>query len=148
LHRQLVSLVLPLPELEVEGQLEQVAFPVVALYFAATHTMHVPPSGPVDPASHRQLVFRKLALGDCEFAGHSVQIIEPGVVLYIDTEHAEHAPPSAPVYPASQIQAVTAVCPIAECPEFSLQAVQAVEPLSVLYVPAAHAEHRSPYAPV
>jgi acid stress-induced BolA-like protein IbaG/YrbA len=148
LHRQLVSSILPLAELEIEGQREHAALPIVALYSPATHTVHVPPSGPTDPALHRQLVFRKLALGDCEFAGHTVQIIAPGVVLYVDTEHAEHTCPSGPQYPALQIQAVTAVCPVAECPEFSLQAVQAAEPLSVLYVPAAHAEHRSPYAPV
>jgi hypothetical protein len=58
--------------------------------------VHVPPSGPVDPALHLQLDFRKLALGDCELTGHAVQIIEPGVVLYVDTEHAEHTSPSDP----------------------------------------------------
>ena len=36
------------------SQLLHVAGPVIALYFPATHSEHVPPSGPVEPASQTQ----------------------------------------------------------------------------------------------
>jgi hypothetical protein len=79
---------------------------------------------------------------------HAVHASLPLYALYFPAKHAQHVPPSGPQYPALQIQAVTVVCPVAECPEFSLQAVQAAEPLSVLYVPAAHAMHVPPSGPV
>ena len=40
--------------------------PCVALYLPATHISHVPPSGPVYPATHRQLVSRLLPLREIE----------------------------------------------------------------------------------
>ena len=118
-----------------------------------------------NPALHLQLLEVVLPASDGASAGQLVHTEEPAVAeylpamqtvhaslpraaLYFPATHAKHVPPSGPQYPASQLQAVAAVCPITECPEFALQAVQAAEPLSGLYVSAAHAEHRSPYAPV
>lgn len=40
--------------------------PCVSLYLPATHISHVPPSGPVYPATHRQLVSRLLPLREIE----------------------------------------------------------------------------------
>jgi hypothetical protein len=144
------------------------AEPMSFLYVPATHAEQDPPSDPVNPRLQRQLVERMLPMADTEFdeqlaqvedavapvvvenlpAMQSVHTTEPFSALYFPATHAKHVPPSGPQYPASQLQAVAAVCPITESPEFALQAVQAAEPLSGLYVSAAHAEHRSPYAPV
>jgi hypothetical protein len=87
LQVQLVEAVLPAGELEFDGQprhipevavaptlaeylpaaqSEQVAFPVNALYFPATHTAHGPPSGPVYPALQVQLVCTVLPAGERE----------------------------------------------------------------------------------
>jgi len=52
LHVQAVRVILPAGELALAGQLLQLASPLVALYNPATHTVHVPLSGPENPAGH------------------------------------------------------------------------------------------------
>ena len=49
------------------------ALPVVFLYFPATHAVHGPASGPVNPMLHAQpVVFETLDHGEMVFAGHTV----------------------------------------------------------------------------
>ncbi len=47
-------------------QFEQVAVPLNALYFPATHAEHVPPSGPAEPALQVQFVKEVLPTGALE----------------------------------------------------------------------------------
>ncbi len=58
------------------AQSEQVAVPVNALYFPATHAVHEPPSGPENPALQAQLVKPRLPAGELEFAGHARQFLK------------------------------------------------------------------------
>jgi hypothetical protein len=48
------------------AQSEQVAVPVNVLYLPATHAVHVPPSGPVDPALQVHAVKEVLPIGALE----------------------------------------------------------------------------------
>ena len=48
-----------------------------SLYVPPKHGVHVPPSGPLDPALHRHAVRAVLPAGEEEFAGQSRQIEEP-----------------------------------------------------------------------
>jgi len=65
--------VLPAGELESAGQPTQPELPVPNLYVPPKHCVHVPPSGPLDPALQMQAAKAVLAAGEPEFAGHSVQ---------------------------------------------------------------------------
>jgi len=97
----------------------------------------------------------------------SVHTALPVPVLYLPATHAKHAPPSAPVYPALQVQAVPDEPPAGEfAPAGQLvqtvallapvtaeyvpaeQLTHALDPVAVLYFPAAHAEHTPPLGPV
>ena len=50
-------------------QSSHVLYPANSLYFPATHSEHVPPSGPVEPALQVQAVSIELPDGDDEWAG-------------------------------------------------------------------------------
>ena len=148
MHRQLVWLVLPLAELEIEGQLEHRALPVVALYFPATHTVHVPPSGPEDPALHRQLVKLGLPLAELEVEGQlehralpavslyfpasqSMQAALSFTLLYIPAAHTVHVPPFSPAYPALHVQLARELRELAEL-EFDGQFSHSSLPAAIL----------------
>ena len=49
-----------------DPQLRHEAAPVTALYLPATHCVHVPPSGPVEPASQVHAVKAELPAGELE----------------------------------------------------------------------------------
>jgi len=55
-----------------------------------------------------------------------------------------HTPPSGPEKPVSHGQTVSALPPV---PEFAGQLVHACEPLVLLYVAAAQAQHEPPLGP-
>ena len=78
--------------------------PVTDLYLPATHCVHAPPLGPVDPALQVQSDALSLASRASEFAAQSVQAAEPATDLYLPNTHCVHTPPSGPVYPALQVQ--------------------------------------------
>ena len=62
----------------------QAADPVDVLYFPATHAVHGPPSGPVDPALQVQLVKAALPAGELESAGqavHDASVVCPVAIL-------------------------------------------------------------------
>ena len=169
LHVQEVTTVLGLGELELAGHARQVdssvapavaeylsaaqsvqtALPVVVLYLPATHAVHGPPLGPVNPTLQVQAMRVKLAIGELELVGHvrqvvatvaptvveyvpapqSVQTALPVAILYFPATHAVHGPPLGPVYPALQaglIQAALDVLAIGEV------------------VPAGHVSHTPP----
>ena len=138
----------------------QLAEPVIAVYLPASHAVHVPPSGPVDPALQMQLVTTALPAGELEFGGQSMhvelaeaptaveyvpaaqslQTADPVNALYCPASHGVQASPSIPKNPALQVQLVTTALPAGEL-EFDGQAVQAADPVDALYFPAAHAVH-------
>ncbi len=110
---QFVTAELPADELEFVGQSLQLADPVDALYFPATHAVHVSPSGPVHPVLQVQ---EALPAGELDPAGQvmhvelaeaptaveyvpapqSVHSAAPFKVLYLPGMHAGHVPPSGP----------------------------------------------------
>lgn len=101
----------------------QRAEPVGVLYFPATQFIHVPPSGPDDPALQVQPAKAEVPAGEYEFAGQvmlvsdvapaprrylpapqSVHVAAPVDVLYFPATHWVHVPPSGPDAPALQVQ--------------------------------------------
>jgi hypothetical protein len=111
-----------------------VALPVAILYLPATHAVHAPPFGPVNPTLQVQAVRATLEIGELELVGHPIQVVAtvapavveyvpaaqsvqtalPVVVLYLPAAHCEHTPPLGPVNPALQVQAVRATLEIGE----------------------------------
>jgi hypothetical protein len=100
-------------------------------------------------------------------APQSVHVAVPVSILYFPATQAVHGPPLGPVCPRAQRQAETAVCPVADVTEFAghaeqvepavaprvteyvpaPQSVHVALPMTVLYFPAAHAEHVPPFGP-
>ena len=94
---------------------------------------------------------------------HSVHALGPTTVLYVPCTHPRHTCPLAPVYPALQRQSTASSLPTGDwenegqlvhvdvtCAmvvEYSctLQFVHVPTPTPVLYVPAIHATHASPF---
>jgi hypothetical protein len=74
--------------------------PVTVLNFPATQAVHVPPSGPVEPAGHaneKQSSSASLPTGEDLPAPQSVQPSLPVPDLYLPASQAEHDPPSGPL---------------------------------------------------
>jgi hypothetical protein len=68
----------------------QAADPVDVLYFPATHAVHGPPFGPVDPMLQVQLVKAALPAGETEFDGqavHDAPEVCPVAVPYLPAQH-------------------------------------------------------------
>ncbi len=91
---------------------------------------------------------------------------DPGLALYVPATHPVHAPPLPlfPVYPALHEHALIVLLPWGDavfwahckqslleeeftCVEylFATQSVQIAEPLAVLYLPATHPKHGTPF---
>jgi hypothetical protein len=155
---QLVKAVLPPGELELDGQALHVelaeasvaveyvpapqavhiADPVNTLYFPATHAVHVPPSGPDQPALQVQWVKDVLCAGELEPAGQIGQSVDPAASLYFPSTQAAHGPPFAPENPALQVQLDKVVlCGIEVV--FAGHAKQVDEPNVIEYVPLSQA---------
>jgi len=127
-----------------------VAVPVTVLYVPPTHATHVPPLDPVYPRLHTQLLCAVDPATDCEFTRHAEQEALPMSDLYVFTAHAEHVPPLGPVVPAAHspfTQSSRASLPADELLPTG-QSRHVEEPLVVLYLPAAQAEHVPPLSPV
>ncbi len=101
-------------------------------------------------------------------APQSVHAALPALVLYLPATHSAHEP-TGPVLPAGQsnVHAAKAVLPAAETPPApqdvhalapvapvapdhvpATQSTHAALPVTILYLPATHAEHVPPFAPV
>ena len=91
------------------GQSSQLLDHPALLYLPALHAVHVPPSGPHQPALQVQLLKAVLCSGEPEPAGQLLQLSAPDMSLYLPATHAVHGPPVPPVYPALQAQSVIAV---------------------------------------
>jgi hypothetical protein len=148
-------------------QSEHVAAPVDVLYFPATHRLHGPPSGPVDPALQVQLAKVPLPASELEFDGQVVHVVlvvapdaveylpapqskhtvDPANALYLPATHAVQVPPFEPEYPTLQVQLVSKVDPAGEF-EFVGQFEQSAAPVAGLYVPALHRVQMDPSEPV
>jgi hypothetical protein len=137
LHVQLVSTLLPAPE-----------------YVCAGHALHVDSEIPAVAVLYLP-------------REHSVQAVDPFTSLYDPVMHAVQVAPSGPVYPLLHVQLVSTLLPAPEyvcaghalhvdskCSPVSVeyfpcgQRVHAEEPFTSLYVPATHASHSTPSAPV
>jgi hypothetical protein len=95
---------------------------------------------------------------------HRVQVLGPTVGLYVPSTHEVHTAPFAPVYPALHRQSLASSLPAGACakdgqlehvettcatvPEYSFaaQSVHVPMPTAVLYFPAPHAAHATPFA--
>ena len=177
LQIQFVNRLLPVGEIEFNGQFVQVLDPVApttAEYELATHSMHVldeeasivveylpAPQSIQELASVAPVVVRYLP------APQSVHVAVPVTVLYFPASHAKHVPPLGPVNPRLQTQLVSAVDPVIDCVleghvRQALSAIapvvvrylpapqlmHATEPVLALYFPASHAKHVPPLGPV
>ena len=76
--------------------------------------MHVPPSGPDQPALQVQLLKTVLCGGELESAGQLLQLTAPDTLLYLPAPHAVHVSPSAPDQPALHVQFVDIELPAGE----------------------------------
>ena len=100
-------------------------------------------------------------------AGQLVHAADPLTFLYCPATQAVHVPPFAPVNAALQVQAALAeletgafefkghvkqvdeaLAPTAAEYDAVPQSVQVALPVTILYLPATHAEHVPPFAPV
>ncbi len=126
----------------------QTADPVDALYFPATHAVHVPPSGPDDPTLQVQEAKDDPPADELEFGGHarhvdddedptieeyvpapqSIQMNDPFDALYFPATHKEHVPPSRPTYPGIHEQEIKDDAPANEM-ELAGHEKQDTEPL-------------------
>jgi len=147
-------------EIEPIGQLLHVSGPDTALNFPATHSEHVPPSDPVEPALHVQAVETELPNTEFEFVGHveqyvapaaaeyvpipqSMHVSDPVSALYFPATHSEHVPPSGPDEPALHVHAVETELPNREL-EFVGHVEQlraSVAPTTAEYVPVSQSIH-------
>ena len=88
--------------------------PPALLYLPATHAVHVPPSGPRQPALQVQLLKAVLCSGELECEGQLLQLTVPDTFLYLPVPHGTHVPPSAPDQPVLQVHVVFAMLAIGE----------------------------------
>jgi len=149
LHLQAVSTVLCTGESDSDGQLLHAADPRMSnvLNLPTPHSVHVSPSGPVQPALHSQAVAMVLCTGELELDGQVSQAAAPGSDLYVPTLHTVQDSPSGPVHPALHLQAVEEVLCEGEL-ECARQILQDADPGLGLYVPEPHCVHISPLGPV
>ena len=64
--------------------------PANALCLPATHSEHVPPSGPEEPALQVQAVAMRLPTGELEFDGQVSHVAAPGLGLKVPAPHDVH----------------------------------------------------------
>jgi hypothetical protein len=136
---------LPEEDSDLTGHVTHAAVPTERLNVPAKHALHGPPSAPVNPAEHWHS-----ALPEEEFAlaGHVSHTAVSTALLNVPATHALHATPSkAAVYPGTHLQSVSSLLSAAEL-ECEGQAAQLPDPAAALYVPAKHATHAPPSAPV
>ncbi len=121
------------------------ADPCVALNFPATHCVHVPPSGPVDPLLHVQSDKDELPGGEFEFVGHEPLQATPYLPApQTVQDDSAVCPVALPYLPTAQaLQDVSAVCPVAFPYLPVSQSVQLSLTSRALYLPATHAAHVS-----
>ena len=105
----------------------------VALYFPAAHAVHVPPSGPVQPATHVHAPRVVLSAGERVLSGHAEQFTVPPHE-YVSATQAPH------------VLLVRAPAMLECLP--GTHAVHSADPGSALCVPAAHNTHVPPSGPV
>ncbi len=133
------------------------AAPVTALNFPESHAMHVPPFGPVWPASHRHLVIAALAAAELEDAGQLAHVLSaeaPSRAEYLPAMQAVHvlsaeAPVVARYLPATQLTqelATIALVVVEYLP--APQSMHEAAPINALNFPAPHATHVPPFGPV
>ena len=92
----------------------QLSAPDKFLYSPVPHAVHVPPSGPCQPALQVQLLKAVLRSGELESAGQLLQLTAPDTFLYLPVLHAVHVSPSAPDQPTLQVHVVFAMLAIGE----------------------------------
>ena len=97
LHVQVVTVMLPIGELAFAGQLSQMAFLTIGLYFPEKHSIHMLfLLRPENPALHLHIA---LPSGEFEFARQLMQLASPLSALNEFATHLVQAPPSWPDEP-------------------------------------------------
>jgi hypothetical protein len=133
------------------------ALPVTILYFPAAQAEHVPPFGPVKPRLQTQLLNAVEPLTDCELLGQEIQLLlatAPTLGEYVLTPQFKQvlavvAPVIVEYVPAGQSRQMTSeFAPIVGEYLPALQSVHPALPVTILYFPAAQAEHVPPFGPV
>lgn len=133
------------------------ASPDGILYFPETHSEHISPLRPVEPALQIQSVGAKLPEGEYEFERHGVHVELWGDatdVEYVPAPHSMHvqfwsAPTDSeyvPAWHAMHVEATRAPTDAENVP--ATHGTQSAEPCNVLYVPGTHGMHVLPSAPV
>jgi hypothetical protein len=113
------------------------AAPVTVLNFPASHATHVPPFGPVWPASHRQLVIEAVAPAELEDAGQLAHVLSAET-----PSRAEYLPVMQPV----QVLSAEPPGDVEYLP--APQSMHEAAPVTTLNFPASHATHVPPFGPV
>jgi len=113
------------------------ASPDGILYFPETHSEHISPLRPVEPALQIQSVGAKLPEGEYEFERHGVH-----VELWGDATDVEYVPAPHSMH----VEATRAPTDAENVP--ATHGTQSAEPCNVLYVPGTHGMHVLPSAPV
>jgi hypothetical protein len=136
-------------------------FDVKLLYVPVTHTVHVPPFGPLKPALHVHAVIAVLVLGEFELVGQCKHAALPVAFLYFLDTHTVDVVPSGPLKPVLHLQSVSADFAIYEF-EFTgqfkqvialeyvapVQSTHAALPVLPLYLPVSHNAQEPPFRPV
>jgi hypothetical protein len=140
-----------------DPQLLHRADPFDTLNLPGTHAVHMPPSGPEEPALQVHLVKAALPAGVLEFDGQalhveaptaveyvpapqSVQFPLPAADLYLPDTHVVHVSPFGPAEPELHVQFVKAELPVGEL-ELDGQVLHFEAQNSVEYVPAPQSMH-------
>ena len=110
--------------------------PASALYLPTAHSVHVLPFVPVYPALQVHAATDELCAGELESWGHASHT---SVNVYVPAPHSAQG--GGPMKPALQVHADTPVLPAGADAPLPGQELQAAEPCTFLYLPAAHGSH-------
>jgi hypothetical protein len=115
-HTHALSAVFPSPSVIVFAtQAVQACGPIAVLYVCSAHISHVPPFGPVYPATHSQSVIASLCTAESVNDGHAVHAVCPFTSAYFFFSHGEHGPPGGPKNPGLHKQSVINCDPSIDC---------------------------------
>jgi hypothetical protein len=124
-------------DIDCAGHIVHTALPVELLYFPVAHSVHTPPSGPVNPTLH---VHAGLVTSVFELSGQDVHAALPRVLLYFPATQDVQVPAVDPVNPALHKHA-SIVAPAGAENEFGGQSMHVHISLALSYLPALHSTH-------
>jgi hypothetical protein len=123
------------------------ADPVDDLYFPATHDMHGPPFGPVDPRLQVQAAKDEAPADELEFAGQARHIVDDPVEYVPAPQSMQMTDPVVLEFVGQAMHVVFAEAPTAVEYVPAPQSVQRADPGDPLYFPATHVKQGPPFGP-